>query len=167
MRKCHFGHLLRKDQRGIGLKYGWSNMRCVTSQQMQKQLAKNRILGLFKELGFVGVRSVLRNSDVWHDYAQMAKCGDLELAISLSNHGRIRIYIRSHNTDQCYLAQLVAMASGRLLRPIHNDTSKKSCDVLEVVETMDWRNLGASELAVLRRDIRVVANVWNSAVKVV
>lgn len=142
-------------------------MRCVTSQQMQKQLYKNRILGLFKELGFVGVRSVLRNSDVWHDYAQIAKCGDLELAVSLSNRGRIRIYIRSHNTDQCYLARLVAMASGRLLRPIHNDTSKKSCDVLEVVETMDWRNLGASELAVLRRDIRVVANVWNSAVKVV
>ena len=142
------------------------DMKQPTQEQQRKQMVENQLLKMFQQSIFDGIRTELRNSDVWHDYAQIAKCGDLELAISISNHGRIRIYIRSHNTDQCYLAQLVAMASGRLLRPIHNDTSKKSCDVLEVVEAVDWRNLGSSELATLQGDVQVMARVWNNAINV-
>ncbi len=138
-------------------------MRQLTLRQQQKWLVKKQFLNMFQRCGCYGLRSELRNSDVWHDYAQIATCGSLELSISLSNLGKVRISVRSHNTDPVFLSQVEAIAKGRVWS-IHNDTSKKSCDVLEVVEKMDWQNLGAGDLATLQHDMQAMAQAWNSAI---
>ena len=141
------------------------DMKQPTQEQQQKQKVKSQLLSMFQQSRFDGIRSGLRKSDVWHDYAQIAKCGDLELAVSLSNREKIRIRVRSHNTDQNFLVRIETLAYGKI-SSIHNDTSKKSCDVLELKENFDWRNLGPSELATLQGDIQVMARVWNNAINV-
>lgn len=140
-------------------------MKQPTQEQQQKQKVKSQLLSMFQQSRFDGIRFGLRKSDVWHDYAQIAKCGDLELAVSLSNREKIRIRVRSHNTDQNFLVRIETLAYGKI-SSIHNDTSKKSCDVLELKENFDWRNLGPSELATLQGDIQVMARVWNNAINV-
>lgn len=139
------------------------DMKQPTQEQQQKQKVKSQLLSMFQQSRFDGIRSGLRKSDVWHDYAQIAKCGDLELAVSLSNREKIRIRVRSHNTDQNFLVRIETLAYGKI-SSIHNDTSKKSCDLLELKENFDWRNLGPSELATLQGDIQVMARVWNNAI---
>lgn len=135
--------------------------------QQEKQEVKARILGLFHKPDLIGVRSKLRPSDAWHDYAQIGKCGPLELAVAMSNRGKIRIYIRLHDTDPNLIAAIAGLACGRgNMSPILHDTGKKSCDVLEIVEEMDWQNLGANEIAVLRQDIQVIMGAWNDAIEV-